>query len=107
MADDIEMGGSAPVPTNPLDPAEPLKQPPPGITTEPAHGVQPPLPGDSATTRAEKVERHGLPATNSNTEEFEVSASKRRKLDNGVDGQPTTPSSANDVRKGVAPIKQE
>lgn len=101
MADNPET-----VPANPLDPTEPLKQPPSGCTTEEAHGVQPPLPGDSATTRAEKVERHGLPGINSNVDEFEVPTSKRRKLDDSTDEQ-ATPNSNGEVRRGVAPIKHE
>lgn len=43
---------------NPLAPNEALKRPAPGEKDEAAHPQQQVLPGDSATTRAEKVERN-------------------------------------------------
>ncbi|OJD35757.1 trna-dihydrouridine synthase [Diplodia corticola] len=96
---------SATIPPNPVDESAPLVPPPSGtITTEPAHPPQPPLPGDSAITKAEKVERHGLPEPASPPPggEFERSPTKRVKLDKGQ-----AESSGRDRQKGVAPIKPE
>ncbi|KAG9540393.1 tRNA-dihydrouridine(47) synthase, partial [Aureobasidium melanogenum] len=88
-------GTTAPVQptTNPLNPSEPLKRPVPGDSTEPANPQSEILPFDSATTRAEKVERHG-----------DEQPSKRVKLEqdsvlDAVEPKPRT--------KGVAPIKKE
>lgn len=44
---------------NPVAPEEHLKRPAPSDDAEPAHPQQDILPLDSATTRAEKVERNG------------------------------------------------
>lgn len=60
------------------------------------------LPGDSATTRAEKVERHGAPEANG---EFGESPAKRRRL-NSEARQPADDEQPGRV-KGVAPIKKE
>jgi len=78
---------------NPLNPSEPLKRPAPGDSIEPANPQTEILPFDSATTRAEKVERNG-----------DEQPSKRVKLEQdpvlgAVDPKPRT--------KGVAPIKKE
>jgi tRNA-dihydrouridine synthase 3 len=83
----------APPTVNPINPSEALKRPAPGESTEPANIQSEILPFDSATTRAEKVERNG-----------DEQPSKRVKLEQdpvlaAVDPNPRT--------KGVAPIKKE
>lgn len=78
---------SAAIPPNPVDESAALGPPPSGtVTTDPAHPPQPPLPGDSAMTKAEKVERHGLPepASPRHGGEFESSPAKRIKLEKGI-----------------------
>lgn len=78
---------SAAVPANPVDESASLAPPPPGTTTtDPAHPPQPPLPGDSALTKAEKVERHGFPEPSSPGQggELEGFSAKRVKLDQGT-----------------------
>lgn len=94
---------------NPLDPSEPLRQPPAEtVSTEAAHPPQPILPGDSATTKAEKVERHGLPGSNSNSDEFETSPAKRMRLDDNRDRLSTLRTANTPERqKGVAHVKAE
>ena len=96
---EVRSGGDAP--RNPLDPGENLKDP---SNTDTINSVVHPQVAstteDSAVTKAEKVERHGV------EEGVEDSPSKRRKLDvkleNGV--QNLTKS---ERKKGVAPIKSE
>lgn len=102
MADntDKSLNGAAvtaadPPSNNPLNPSEPLKRPAPGQSPEPANPQSEILPLDSATTRAEKVERHA---------DAEEQPSKRVKLEQD------SRSNANDSTsrtKGVAPIKKE
>lgn len=86
---------------NPMEPTEALKS-----NGDASNGSVHPqaevLPGDSATTRAEKVERHGASEANG---DFEESPAKRRRLNS--EARPP----ADEVRpgrvKGVAPIKKE
>ena len=86
---------------NPMEPSQPLKS-----NGEPANGIVHPqaeiLPGDSATTRAEKEERHGALEANG---DFEESPAKRRRL-NSEAGPPADELQPGRV-KGVAPIKKE
>ncbi|KAJ9646335.1 tRNA-dihydrouridine synthase 3 [Coniosporium tulheliwenetii] len=112
----IEEEGGVPVPMeNPLEPSSPLKQPPPDVkSTEGAHPAQPILPGDSATTKAEKVERHGYPVTDATVGDFIDSPAKRTKLSHDNSDPSDTRSlnassapSASERRRGVAPIKSE
>jgi tRNA-dihydrouridine synthase 3 len=88
---------------NPLEPSEALKPPLEGheSTANPHQHI---LPGDSATTQAEKIERHG---DIDGREDFEESPSKRVKIEHHL---PTIPQPAPDRTerpRGVAPIKPE
>ena len=90
---------------NPVEPSEPLKQTPAEAKPE-ANPQTEILPGDSATTQAEKVERskalNGLAAHDAS--DFEQSPAKRQKRDHD---NALTASEPTDRRKGVAPIKAE
>lgn len=90
---------------NPLQPEEPLKQAPAEAKPE-ANPQQDILPGDSATTQAEKVERskalNGVAAHDAS--DFEQSPAKRQKREHDNAATATEPT---DRRKGVAPIKAE
>lgn len=100
-----ELGG---VPVNPLDPEAGLKAPSAGSVREEAHPPQAPYPEDSSTTKAEKLERHGLAAEGSGAEGFEQSPAKRIKLDQENAVEPAGIKANADARqKGVAPIKPE
>ena len=86
-------------PPNPLDPAAPLKEPSnSNLLDKTVHPQQSPTAEDSAVTRAEKIERHGI------LRNGEESPAKRRKVDaeNGSQGPIQS-----ERRKGVAPIKKE
>lgn len=88
---------SAEVPTtNPLAPTEALKRRAPGESDEanPQHEI---LPLDSATTRAEKVERQDT---------VEAHPSKRVKTEDPV-LVAAEPNPVGERRKGAAPIKAE
>ncbi|KAK3669187.1 tRNA-dihydrouridine synthase 3 [Recurvomyces mirabilis] len=64
------------------------------------------LPGDSATTKAEKIQRHGTAAANGETNsDNDERSSKRRKL--GQDPSLSAAEPTTERRKGVAPIKKE
>ncbi|KAK4541939.1 hypothetical protein LTR36_007303 [Oleoguttula mirabilis] len=97
--------GGVPVPEpNPLDHQEKLEPSTAEEVTQEANPQADILPGDSETTKAEKIERHGA---NGNGD-FEESAPKRRRLDN--DAALTAAESSIDHRdrqKGVTPIKKE
>lgn len=82
-------------PGNPLSPDDPLHVPSPHVVTNDAYPPQPVLPSDSATTRAEKVERNGSQA--------ELPPGKRQKLSD--DNNDLRPESSR--KSGVAPIKTE
>lgn len=100
--DDTKMN---PPPENPLPPAEPLKQAPAEEKPE-ANPQQEILPGDSATTQAEKVERSkALNAVASHdASDFEQSPAKRQKREHDNELTATEPT---ERKKGVAPIKPE
>lgn len=89
---------------NPLNPSEPLQRPPPGEGSA-ANPQSEILPGDSATTKAEKVERHGKTESDPTShQDFEESARKRIKMDHdSTSAIPEQPGR----QKGVAPIKKE
>lgn len=90
--------------SNPLNPAEPLeKRPHVDSSANPQSEI---LPGDSAVTKAEKVERHGAV---DEQQEFENSPRKRVKLEKSDDASADAAAAerTNERRKGVAPIKQE
>ena len=88
---------------NPLEPSEELKT---SHTNGEMHPQSEALPGDSAITKAEKIERHGTPTKLDDADDFQESPSKRMKLSR--DAQSTTTESAPAERqKGVAPIKKE
>ena len=101
------------MPPNPLHPEKSLKPTPAAVGEEIPHPAQPLYAEDSATTKAEKLERHALmnrdgsePAVEADVEE---SPAKRIKLeldrDQGrVGTHGPTPS---ERQKGVAPIKAE
>lgn len=92
-----------PVTTNPLSDAQsPLHRPDAGETTEPAHPQQEVLPGDSATTRAEKTERHGSPRPDGDER-----PPKRVKLEQDNAQIAAEPPPVNPRVKGVAQIKAE
>jgi tRNA-dihydrouridine synthase 3 len=98
-------GNMEPPKVNPLEPSEPLKQASAEAQPE-ANPQQEILPGDSATTQAEKVERskalNGVAAHDA--ADFEQSPAKRQKREHD---NVLTASEPTDRRKGVAPIKAE
>ncbi|KAK5146352.1 tRNA-dihydrouridine synthase 3 [Rachicladosporium monterosium] len=93
---------------NPLDQSEPLEAGSADNTTKTANPQAEILPGDSATTKAEKVERHGDSSNGDVSADFEPPAPKRRRVEQepewtaagGTEEQPTR-------QKGVTPIKKE
>ncbi|KAF2230683.1 tRNA-dihydrouridine(47) synthase [NAD(P)(+)] [Viridothelium virens] len=91
---------------NPLDQSTPLKRPPPGETLDGHHPQSEILPGDSATTQAEKLERHGPLGEVQGNGEFPESSAKRVKTGHELSSATGTPA-VQDRRKGVAPIKPE
>lgn len=97
--------GGVPIPDfNPLDYQERLQPSTADEVTKEANPQADILPGDSETTKAEKVERHGADANG----DFEESAPKRRRLDPAsalTTSDSTTEHHAR--KKGVTPIKKE
>ena len=86
-------------PPNPLEPAMNLVEySDPQLLDQNVHPQQIPMTEDSAVTRAEKFERHGI------ADGVEESSSKRRKLDSENTNRGPTQS---ERQKGVAPIKKE
>lgn len=86
-------------PPNPLEPAINLEESSNSALIDKAvHPQQIPTTGDSAVTKAEKFERHGI------ADDVDLSPSKRRKLDPESVIQGSTRS---ERQKGVAPIKKE
>lgn len=83
---------------NPVDGGHTLKPQSADVQTAQAHPQQHILPGDSATTRAEKIERQG------DSSSFSESPAKRQKLENGA---AELPAEADPRKKGVAAIKPE
>ena len=93
------------IPCNPLDPDGSLKAP----STEPSlheisHPPQLPQVEDSAVTKAEKFERHGLLAGDDVTE---LPPSKRVKLDSDHSFNSGHGPTTSERQKGIAPIKAE
>ncbi|KAI9694896.1 MAG: tRNA-dihydrouridine synthase 3 [Bathelium mastoideum] len=91
---------------NPLDPSDPLKRPLSGATENANHPQSEILHGDSATTRAEKVERHGLSEENGVDTASLEPAQKRTKIDH-TSQSASADTTSQERRKGVAPIKSE
>lgn len=86
-------------PCNPLEPAINLdKSSNSQLLEQTVHPQQIPTAEDSAVTRAEKYERHGI------ADGIEESSSKRRRVDTESETQGPTRS---ERQKGVAPIKKE
>lgn len=86
-------------PPNPLEPAIKLDESSNSdLVDKKVHPQQAPMAEDSAVTRAEKFQRHGI------ADGVEISSSKRRKLDSENGPQAPTRS---ERQKGVAPIKVE
>jgi tRNA-dihydrouridine synthase 3 len=102
---DTQMDNTGAPNGNPLQPSEPLKQAPAETMPE-ANPQQEILPGDSATTQAEKVERskalNGDAAHDASDYEQPSAKRQKREHDNA-----STAAEATDRRKGVAPIKAE
>ncbi len=86
-------------PPNPLEPAIELEESSTSdLLDKNIHPQQSPTAEDSAVTKAEKFERHGI------ADGVEGSPLKRRKLDSENGSQGPTRS---ERQKGVAPIKKE
>lgn len=86
-------------PPNPLEPAVDLvESSTPHSLDKTVHPQQVQMAEDSAVTKAEKFERHGL------ADGVEESSSKRRKLDSENGNRGPIQS---ERQKGVAPIKKE
>lgn len=108
MSDEAEGGVNVPN-GNPLEPSEDLELLNADPVTKEAHPQASILPTDSATARAEKVERHG-----ERSDDLDEAPAKRRKLDSNVTAlsaaEPTTTDTTSDQPgrvKGVTPIKKE
>jgi len=93
--------------TNPVDASE-LRQAYTDDATLDANPQQEIMNGDSATTKAEKIERHGAGSTQANgSGDFEQPAAKRVKLDQDNALTAAEPPASRDRVKGVTPIKSE
>jgi len=88
------------VPPNPLEPQEPLKIQPQAAEIKNTHPAPTPQDEDSATTKAEKIERHPY----ENGLLGDEPPAKRVRLEGATEA---APPAANDRRKGIAPIKAE
>jgi hypothetical protein len=94
-----KVGGNQP--PNPLEPAVRLEKPSSSsLVDETAHPQSIQTAEDSAITRAEKYERHGVGT------DAEESPTKRRKLDHRPGTEDGGPTKSERV-KGVAPIRPE
>ena len=91
---------------NPLDPSEQLKRPLSGASENENHPQSEILHGDSATTRAEKLERHPPPDIISENTAFLEPAPKRAKVEN-LTKSTFAASTSEDRQRGAAPIKAE
>ncbi|KAA6414750.1 MAG: tRNA-dihydrouridine synthase 3 [Lasallia pustulata] len=102
-------GEAEAMPPNPLDPQESLKPTPAAVGAEIPHPAQPLYAEDSATTKAEKGERHGLMKCDGSDGSVEESPAKRIKLEaEGHEGRVGTHGpTPSERQKGVAPIKAE
>lgn len=95
----MEYSSSGDPPPNPLEPAIKLeKSLNSDVLDKTVHPQQAPNAEDSAVTKAEKFERHGIAGV------VEETPSKRRKLEPEIGTQHPTRS---ERQKGVAPIKKE
>ena len=105
MAQDNGEDAGAPVADfNPLNNEERLEPSTADSTTKEANPQAEILPGDSETTKAEKIERHGYAAN----DDFEDRTPKRRKVDIEPAVTAAEPTTERNGRvKGVAPIKKE
>ena len=96
------LGGETP--PNPLEPAVTLMGPQDhsaaNLVEKRAHPQDVQMVGDSAVTKAEKYERHGI------ENRVAESPSKRRKLENQQEDGHLGPTKS-ERQKGVAPIKPE
>ncbi|GAB7364689.1 hypothetical protein MBLNU230_g5490t1 [Neophaeotheca triangularis] len=95
---------------NPLPPTDPLKPAETPIPETKLHPQTEIKPGDSATTKAEKIERHGAVDGDDKTDDNDNNDEprKRVKLDGDSTLTAAEPSSEQPGRvKGVAPIKKE
>lgn len=91
---------------NPLEPSDELKPSKQKNEAE-LHPQAEILNGDSATTKAEKIERHGASVKlEDDDEDFQEPRSKRAKLNHEPEAT-TAGLISPERRKGVAPIKQE
>lgn len=98
-------GDAEAMPPKPLDPEKPVKSTPAEVGEEVPHPPQPVYAEDSATTKAEKVERHELMNGDRSEGGVEESPAKRIKLEfEGDGGRLETPG---ERQRGVAPIKAE
>lgn len=101
----VDGPSSMDVQLNPLNPESALKAPPPESLRKEAHPPQTPYLEDSAVTKAEKFERHGLASAELGVEH---PPAKRLKLDVQSDEAPAvSDGQVRERRKGVAPIKLE
>ena len=99
--------GEGEEPSNPLSPSSQLRPPPRDIQLEEAHPPQPPLPEDSAVTKAEKYERNGQLEHTLCDDDIEAPSAKRVKLeDHGAPIEKDIAVKSTRV-KGVAPVKAE
>ena len=85
---------------NPLEPAMELEQSAATSLEQVVHPQEFPMTEDSATTKAEKFERHGV------ADGIEESPSKRRKVDAEAKDELRGPTRS-ERQKGVAPVKAE
>lgn len=85
---------------NPLNPSADLDSSMPDAVDTEVHPQQVLLAEDSAVSKAEKYERHGI------TDGVEETPSKRRKVKSSVDGEDQAVTKS-ERRKGVASIKAE
>ena len=93
---------------NPMDNNSSLKAPGPDSIPEEAHPAQSPFVEDSAVTKAEKFERHGLASEKPSAEGVEEPRAKRIKLDVEEERIYTVESGGiRERQKGVAPVKLE
>ncbi|KAK4971213.1 tRNA-dihydrouridine synthase 3, partial [Elasticomyces elasticus] len=90
---------------NPVDGSTSLEKPGKEIAAESAHPQKDILPGDSSTTKAEKLERHGPPSQSADLEGDNPPA-KRARLDLDTAEKAAEPAPA-PRQKGVTPIKAE
>ncbi|SMR41900.1 unnamed protein product [Zymoseptoria tritici ST99CH_1E4] len=92
--------------TNPLEPSEALEHKPSADSLN--HPQSEILPGDSAVTKAEKVERHGAVGEDMNGDHLDDDAPRKRvKVEHDPVADSIATPSASERQKGIAPIKKE